>query len=291
MLSALLLAACLPLTGDGDQIVAADLAAAEPGFRALPPQTSLGVAPIPGTRRVFSVPELETLAGRYRLSLVEERPVCLERTLSPLDPSRLQSAMQDALGLAEARIEIVEYSRYPAPRGAIEFARADLAPPPPARVQAPVLWKGVVRYGAERRFAIWARVRILVRVECIVAAQPLAAGRAIETGQLRRETYAGFPLSAGPVTSIGQAAGRVPRRNIPAGTPVALDALDPPYDIARGETVAVEVASGDAHLRLDARAEADGRLGQVIPVLNPSSGKRFSARVSGPGKVIVGVHP
>jgi len=290
ILPTLLLATCLPLADDADRITAADVAAA-PVFAALPPETPLGYAPLPGARRIFPIPELERLARRYGASLVPRAEVCIERVVAPLDPARLLAAMRNSLGVPEARLELVEYSRYPAPRGAIEFARADLAPPPAAQAQAPVLWKGSVRYGAGRRFAIWARVRILVQAECWLAARSLAAGRPIESGQLRQGTYEGFPLAEAPVLSLGQAAGHVLRRAIPAGAPVPLGALDPPYDISRGETVQVNVASGEAHLKLDARAEADGRVGQIIPVLNLASGKRFPARIAGPGKVVVGVQP
>ena len=288
---ALLLAACLPLRGDGDQITAADLAAGEPAFGQIPPQTTLGPAPLPGARRVFTVTELQRMAEHYGLSASPQRPVCLERTVAPLDPARLLEAMQTALGVPDARIEIVEYSRFPAPQGAMEFARGDLGTPPPGRAQTAVLWKGSVRYGGGRRFSIWARVRILWRVECIVATQTLVAGRAIEPGRLRRAAYTGFPVTGELLQTVGQAAGRVPRRAIAAGTPVPLEMLDPPYDVERGATVAVEVASGEAVLKLEARAEADGRVGQIIPLVNPASGRRFNARVAGPGKVVAGVHP
>ena len=211
--------------------------------------------------------------------------------MAPLEPSRLLSAMQDTLALPEVRIELLEYSRYPAPRGAVEFSLSDLARPPVAATQSAVLWKGVVRYGSSGRFAIWARVRILLRTECVVAARTLMAGHPIEPAQLRHESYLGFPLFDSPVTAIEQAANHVPRRTIPAGAPVLAGALDAPYDVSRGEMVEVEVASGEAHLKLQARAEADARRGQVIFVVNPATGKRFQAHVVSIGRVAVGIHP
>ena len=63
----LLLAACLPLAGDGDRITAADLAAVEPGFAALPPDTPLGYAPAPGVPRILGAAELARQARRYSL--------------------------------------------------------------------------------------------------------------------------------------------------------------------------------------------------------------------------------
>src|SRR5215472_2689458 len=104
----LLLAACVPFAGDGDRITAADLAVAEPSFAALPPETPLGYAPLPGARRLFGVIELDNLARRYGVSLALGRPLCVERAVAPVDPARLLDAMKDSLKLPDARIEIVE---------------------------------------------------------------------------------------------------------------------------------------------------------------------------------------
>ncbi len=289
ILPGLLLAACLPLAGTGDHITAGDLAQAEPAFAALAPDTPLGNAPLPGTRRTFSVAELERLGEKHGLSMDARTPVCLEYPVAPLDPEKLLAAMRSSLTLPEALVELVEYSKYPAPHGAIEFPLADLARP--STFRTPVIWKGAVRYGDGRKFAIWARVRITASVECVVAAQTLSAHRPIEAAQLKREKYTGFPLFDRPLTDTAQAAGFVPRRTIPAGSPILPGVLDPPFDVLRGSSVEVEVASGEAFLKLDGRAEADGRRGQMIPVLNPASGKRFQARIESPGKVVVGVHP
>jgi flagella basal body P-ring formation protein FlgA len=59
----------------------------------------------------------------------------------------------------------------------------------------------------------------------------------------------------------------------------------------RGQTVTVEVAAEGARLELQAEAEAAGDTGESIAVLNPSSHKRFLARVVGPGRVLVTTTP
>ena len=122
----LLLAACLPLAGDGDRITAADLAAAEPGFSAVPPETPMGYAPVPGTPRILGVAELARQARRYGLDFEPKAEICVERPVEPLSPAAVLEAMRSSLGLPEARIEIVEQSRYPVPHGALEFPRTGL---------------------------------------------------------------------------------------------------------------------------------------------------------------------
>src|SRR5437762_10023379 len=116
----LFLAACLPLTADRDRIVVADLAAAEPAFSALPPDTPLGHAPSPGMKRTFGVTELTRLARRYSLGFEPQAEICVERPVEPLSSAAVIDAMRSSLGLVEARIEVVEQSRYPVPHGVLE---------------------------------------------------------------------------------------------------------------------------------------------------------------------------
>ena len=49
---ALLASVCVPV--EGERILAADLAKAEPAFAALPAETPLGYAPSPGARNCFT---------------------------------------------------------------------------------------------------------------------------------------------------------------------------------------------------------------------------------------------
>lgn len=280
MIWPVLLLACLPLAGNRDRITAADLAPAEPAFAALPPETELGFAPAAGGRRIFTAAELARLARRHGLALESKSEVCLEWPLEPLDPRQLAAAMAPALDLPDAKIEILEFSRYPAPRGAIELPRAGLTSG---------LWKGFVRYGESRRFPIWARVRISVRSRCVVAREELPAGRPIGRAQVEVKEHDGFPAREPAATSVEEVIGRLPRRAIRAGAMVPINALDAPCAITRGQTVEVEVKSGEAQITLQGRAQADGRTGQTIPILNPSSGRTFRARVEGPGKAVAGV--
>jgi flagella basal body P-ring formation protein FlgA len=217
--------------------------------------------------------------------------VCLERAVEPLSPAQLLEAIRISLDRTDARIEIVDYCRHPAPHGKLEFPRAGLIAPPASQPNAAALWTGSVRYGGNRRFPVWVKARILVKAQRVVAAQTLPAGARIEAGQLRLEESEGFPQRAAPLDNLEQAVGRVPRRSIPAGSVLSLSQLSAPLEVSRGDTVRVQVTSGDAHLELQGRAEASGRAGEIIPVRNLANGKRFSARVDGPGRAVAEVHP
>jgi flagella basal body P-ring formation protein FlgA len=291
-LPALLLAACLPLAADADRITAADLAKAQPAFAAVPADTVLAYAPSPGTPRVFTPAELAHLARRFAVPAIDPAAaICYERPTGPLDPERLLDAMRAALAMPDARVEMVEASRYPAPQGRIEFSRAALPKLYSAQPDAPVLWQGSVAFGSRGHFPIWARVRIRVRLNCVLAAKALASGHVIQPGEVRLDTVEIFPASEPPLTALDQAVGRVPRRAIRAGVPISAAILDAPYDVARGDSVRVAVDSGEAHLELNGLAEAAGRRGDIISVRNPENGRRFRARVVSPGNVAAGVKP
>ena len=279
-LSARAAGACIAV--QGERITAHDIAPGAPAFLSLPADTDLGYAPVPGARRYYYAAELRRLALRYNLAPDSANEICIERAMEPLAPERVIEAMRQALGIPEARIEIVELSRYPVPRGDIEFTRANL---PPGGATS-VLWRGFVRYGSQHRFAIWARVQVAVPSTRIVATQNLPAGHRIETSQVRVEPIEAFP-STQPAPSVDQVLSLVPRRSITAGAVLTRNLLDTPREVERGDVVAVEVHSGGARLALKGRAQNSGRRGDAIPVRNLDSGKSFSAQVAGKDRVVL----
>ncbi len=276
------LSGCVALGPDADSILARDLAPALPGLAdaAVP----VSPAPVPGVPRIFRIPELRRIAAHFFQGADPAREICFERPVSPPDPARFEEAMRRAL--PSARIEILDYGRLPVPEGPIEFPPAGLRP-----AGADGFWSGTVRYGAGRRFPLWARVRVTVSEARVVAGEDLPPGHAIAPGQLRLETREVFPLEKIFAASIEPVAGRAPRIKIPAGTPIRLDWLAAAQDVLRGDRVLVEVYSGTAYLKFEAIAEASGAVGQSIPVTNPVSRKRFAARVEGRDRVAVGKGP
>jgi flagella basal body P-ring formation protein FlgA len=266
----------------GDRITAGDLARAVPGFSSLAPETLVGYAPVPGARRIYRGAEVDRLAARYKVPVESSNEICFERVMEPLSPDRVVNAMRHALNNLEAHVEILELSRYPVPPGEIQFARSAL---PPA-ADAPVIWRGFVVYGAERRFAIWARVRILVRAQKIIAAENLAVGSRIDAKQVRLEERDVYPTEAA-TAAVDGIVGKITRRPISAGSPISATLLEEPKEVERGQMVEVEVRSGAARLKLEGRAQTAGRTGDAIRVRNLSTGKSFSAHVSAKGQVVL----
>ncbi|HUI56506.1 MAG TPA: flagellar basal body P-ring formation chaperone FlgA [Bryobacteraceae bacterium] len=274
-------------TIENDRILGKDLAAALPAFGAIPGETVLGNSPMPGSRRVFRSPEIQSLARRYSIALREAPEVCFEWAMEPLDHARIVEAMRASLLMPDASIEIAEASTYPVPRGRVEFPRDRLIAPPAPGQHAPVLWRGDVIYGGDHRYAIWARVGISATCRKLVAVEGLKPGRPIESRQLREVPFTCFPGSAKTAPPIDQMAGLLPLRVIPAGAEVRPELLARPNDVDRGDLVQIEVRCGAARLALTAQALSGGRDGDTISVRNPDSKKIFQARVCGKGKAVV----
>lgn len=280
-----LFGACAPV--DHDPITARDLAAFLPVFARLAPDTPVAPAPGPSIQRVFHPLELITLARNYSLDLTTSDDLCFEWPMEALDRDRVLEAMRAALPNPKARIALLETSRYPAPRGRLEFHREDLGAPALPNAPTPVVWRGNVVYAGTHRFAIWARVEITAPANHLVATELIREGTPISAGQIRVESGDSFPLLSDVASSIDQAAGRIALRNIAAGSEIHLNYLAQPPDIKRGDAVSVEVLSGSARLAFTGRSESDGRKGDTISVRNPRSNKVFQARVDGKDRALV----
>jgi flagella basal body P-ring formation protein FlgA len=265
---------------DGDFIRAADLAALNPAFAAVPPDSLYGYAPRPGAQRVATPGDLTRFAHAHGIT-AEFESLCFVRESAPPDPKAAATAMRASLGEPDARIEIVEMSRFPAPPGEMVFPRESLAEPVSGGL---AVWNGYIDRGG-KRYPVWAKARIGVLAKRLVAANAVRAGQILTESDVRVETTEAFPRRVMPLSSAAAAVGLVARRMINAGAPIAAAALAEPNAVDRGETVVVEVRSGSAILKLEAKAEAAGRRGDVIPLRNTTSGKVFRARIEDKGRL------
>jgi flagella basal body P-ring formation protein FlgA len=272
---------------EGDRILARDFAASLPGFSRLSPETPLAPAPLPGVRRFFRPFELAALAQRYSVEIDPDAALCFDRQSEMLDRDRVLEAMRLALPLPDLQVEIVETSRYPVPRGRLEFRRESLGSPASPSARIPVEWRGNVIYGDNRSFGVWARVLISAPMPRVVAAEALKKGEAIGAGQVRVETADSFPIATDVAQTVDQVVGRASLRPVSPGTEIHLSQLMVPPDVNRGEMVAVEVRSGAAHVAFTGKAESAGRSGETIVIRNLSSNKVFQARVEGKGRAFL----
>lgn len=287
MILPLLLATVLPATGchpiDADHIYARDLAAAVPLFASLPPDLAIGYSPAPGWQRVFHAAELQRIANTNHLAGSVSQDVCFAWSMAVPEPGAMIAAMKKALAPRDVRVEMVDQSRLAAPAGELVFPLAGAS----VRSAAPVLWRGYVTYSGNRHFTVWAKVLISVKGTRVVAVHPLNADDPIQAGDVRVEPYEGPLLATDAITDVKTAIGKLARRPIAAGDSLLDSLLEPAKDVARGDTVEVEVRGDGALVRTAGVAEQSGNRGATIIVRNATSGRKFRARVEDKDKVSV----
>jgi flagella basal body P-ring formation protein FlgA len=274
---------------EGDRITAKDLAQAAAAFAAVPADAVIGYGPAPGLRRNFSAGELSRIA--HRLGATEEivEGVCVERASEILTEARLLTAIRSALPRADFEIEILDFSRYPVPPGELEFTLAGLPRPPATAPDAPVIWRGRVKYGDRRTVTVWASVRISSEGSWVEAAQPIGANEEIRASQLIVRSGRMYGLDARLITDPNELIGRRLAHSVRAGQRITANMIGARREVEPGDLVQASVVSGAAALKFEARAESGGRTGQRVFVKTPDGGRRISAQVIAKGKVQLNV--
>ena len=272
---------------NGDRITMADLGRVIPAFQALDPGIIVGYTPAPGLERIFTATHLKRLMRKHGVAEEEAPRACFTRLTEPLTEERLLPALRAALGGDYCDLEVVAFSQQPAPRGELHFELSRLRVPLGGTPETPLLWRGSVEYGERRSMSVWVRVLATVYRREVVALRDLSAGEPIRKENVEERTIAALPEPGWEQANIQAVVGGLPRRTIPAGQAVSRSLIAMPNDVERGEIILVEVIGGAAYLRFEAKADSSGRRGDRILVVNPGSGKRFPAVVSGPRKVEV----
>jgi flagella basal body P-ring formation protein FlgA len=276
-------AACLH--AEGNRILGRDLTAADSRFAALPATLTIGFAPAPGTKRVFSLTELQRIARANGMSVEGLTEICFELAMHPLKTEDAVTAMRSALP-ADAALRIVELPVTEVPLGQIEFPITRLEPPLESN-HGVQLWRGDVVYAETRRVSIWARVEVTSQYNAVVATRNLPADTPIDAGSLRLETRTGPLQTEKSAIRIEDVQGRIAKRAIKAGTPIPVAILAAVPAVRRGDAVTVMVESGLAHLRFEAIAENSARNGEMVELRNPVNGKTFRAKLNSDRSAVV----
>jgi flagellar basal body P-ring formation protein FlgA len=272
-------AACIPVSSN--TILARDVAEAVPLFRSLAPETLLGFAPFPGVQRILTARDLLLFARQQGLKPDSATPLpslCIERATHPIDAVELKEALIQALAVPGVQ---------PVPPGRMEFSLSGLTRPPEDAPATPVIWRGRLWYDSQSSLSIWAKLILTVERPALIASERIPCGATIEASQVATRVMEQFPLSGPALDSMAQATGKIARRTILPGQRIAASALAESTDVARGETVRVQVVDGPALLTFDAVAESSGRKGDQVMLRNPSSGRTFRGLVEDKGKVMV----
>lgn len=261
-----------------DVIRMSDLAAAAPVFSHADADAMVAYSPLPGSVRILQAAQLARLAHRFGIGDGEFRDICFQRAMRVLQEQELLEACRQALAIPGAEVELVDFSRFPAPVGDLVFPRSGLSFTPST---VPMLWRGYIAYGGGHRFPIWARLKIRARLNRVVATDNLITSKPVRADQLRIEPLDGVPDAFAPAQALEQVVGKNLLRPLRSGATVSLDDVSTTITIRRGDKVDVDFEFGGVRLRFEAAAEMDGRIGDQIRLRNLQSSSTFLAEVSG----------
>lgn len=124
-----------------------------------------------------------------------------------------------------------------------------------------------------------------VFVQAVVATQVLERGKTITPAMLERQEVNLGKQRRGVIATVEEVAGLSAKRRIRAQQVLSNDMLVSPWLVRRGDKVAVTARHGEIHAAIEGVALEDGRLGAVVRVKNPGSGKIIDAKVTGTGEV------
>lgn len=280
-------AECLPV--ERDRIIASDLFQLVPELASVNASEPVAFAPIPGATRIISPAEVRRIGHRFGVEIENAPEVCFEYPTEHLDAEKILPVMREELKLPEVNIEILEISRYPVPRGKISFPIAALTAFASTSPELVRTWRGTVTYSPGRRVPIWAKVRVWVELPRVVSSRDIPSGQELRTEDMTVAVVRIFPVAQEAPLKMESALGRKTRNRIPQGHPIEEPALFKKQEVTRGSTVEAVVSTKGVNLSFSAQAETGGALGDSVRILNPTSGRRLKASVSGPNSVLVKV--
>jgi flagellar basal body P-ring formation protein FlgA len=258
-------------------------------------RVSLGTGPAPGLVRTIDSSEVRSaICGPSRADCG------LELDGAPSVAVRLRARSADKAEIIEAlRAYIAESSPWRADEMEIRLPPSiDRFEVPPCAVVFRVLGRPALGHSRTQLLPVaavvegklaamtWVAAEISVHAKIWVAATRIPYGQILsprdviaQVTEIRdlREKY----LRAEDEEVAGQAL----RRALSAGEPLTRDSLTRPDLVHSGDTVHLSVRRGGVRLAALARAEQNGKLGQIIRVRSIDFMHPFKAAVTGPGTV------
>jgi flagella basal body P-ring formation protein FlgA len=134
-------------------------------------------------------------------------------------------------------------------------------------------------------WTIYVPVRLHAWVEAVVAAINLTPNTKLASDNLSLGRVDMFASNGGLVTDPEQAAGKILRVGLLAGSPILTPFLDLPIVVHRGQKVVLNLTASTMMIKAIAVALEDGRVGDSIALENPDSKKTLHATVAEDGSV------
>lgn len=274
----------------GDQVRLGDL------FDGLAPEQAQRVvtgAPAPGASLTLDAGTLGRIAGSHGVSWRPIGPydtVQLRRESVEIGADQLRDSLRAALveqGAAPG-IDVVLDNRSLSlflPAGSDVSVRVEKLAYDPVRGRLNADLVAPASGPEQLRQSVSARA--IDMVELPVLNRRLAPGEMIGEADL---SYISMPrdrLAAGAVTDSADLVGKAARRAVVANQPINGRDIREPVIVAKGTLVTILLQSGAMTLSSQGKALADGSTGELVRIVNTSSGRVIEATVAGPNLVTV----
>jgi flagella basal body P-ring formation protein FlgA len=90
-----------------------------------------------------------------------------------------------------------------------------------------------------------------------------------------------------PIVDPQAALGQASKKSINAGSQIINSMIEQPLLVKRGQIVSARSLSGRVSITMSVRARSNGRLGEIIELESRDHTQQFTARVAGPGRVVI----
>jgi flagella basal body P-ring formation protein FlgA len=140
---------------------------------------------------------------------------------------------------------------------------------------------------ASPAWTLYVTVTVNQHATIAVTARTVAAGQSLQPADIQMQpepvaSYAGRQV----FYDANHLAGATAMMNLPAGMILTTGNVSQPVIVHAGQSVAVNIISGNVQVSLTAIATQAGRVGDTILLTNPSTGKHFPALVTANGPVV-----
>lgn len=142
-----------------------------------------------------------------------------------------------------------------------------------------------IRCPGSAPWALYVPAQVSLHRDIVVTRHPVKRNTVLQAGDLMLAERDISALSQGYLLDIGQVAGSLSIRALPANQPVLSSMIRTPPVIKRGDQVIISATSGPISVRMPGEALSDGSTGQQIKVRNIRSQRVIHAIVTGPGQV------
>jgi flagellar basal body P-ring formation protein FlgA len=168
---------------------------------------------------------------------------------------------------------------------------------PPAEAELKVLSKAAltgqknisvpveVLYQGKSLRSIWVTAEVVVRADVLTATNKMLPGKVITPEDVARQSVTISDLRASYFRNPEELLGKVSRRIFSAGEPLTRESFTEPMLVKTGETVRLRLERDGIVLTSLAKAEQDGKLGQMIRVRNIDFSTLLKAQVTGRAEV------